>query len=229
MASVRLPSSLRNGVRSSACESILPIYLPVGAMLVDTTATLVDASRPARLAGVDEAKASKASSTPIRPGTGSPSVTVDTTGPAFCERPGLVGGRGVDTGDLRGGGQHGADRHDTGTTDTWHRMATSAGTASVGRVVVTLTLPSWPSSLAGLTVMNAGQSPFRQLASTLQLAWSITVLRPNSVSVECSDRQFDFTPQSPQASQTRSSIITRNAAWARMPRLRSRRFSAAHC
>ena len=38
----------------------------------------------------------------------------------------------------------------------------------------------------------------------------MTVLRPNSVSVECSDRQFDCTPQSPHASQTRSSIMTRN-------------------
>ena len=34
--------------------------------------------------------------------------------------------------------------------------------------------------------------------------WWIRVLRPNSVSTGCTDRQLDFAPQSPQPSQTRS-------------------------
>ena len=59
--------------------------------------------------------------------------------------------------------------------------------------------------------------------------WWIAVLRPNSVSIGCTDRQFDFTPQSPQPSQTRSLITTRMGGSAARPRLRSRRFSAAHC
>src|SRR4029079_19204016 len=90
------------------------------------------------------------------------------------------------------------------------RMATSLGTANAGagRSPPSASLRLDFLALPGFTVMNDGQSPFRQLASTLQLAWSMTVLRPNSVSVECNDRQFDCTPQSPNASHTRSSINT---------------------
>ena len=77
--------------------------------------------------------------------------------------------------------------------------------------------------------MKAGQSPLRQLTSRLQLAWSMVVLRPNSVSIGCRLKQFDFTPQSPQPSHTRSSIISLKPGRGSRPRLRSRRFSAAHC
>ena len=59
------------------------------------------------------------------------------------------------------------------------------------------------------TVTNAGQKPSRQEKSLLQDDWSITRLRPNSVSIGCTETQFEVTPQSPQPSQTRSLIKTR--------------------
>ncbi len=61
----------------------------------------------------------------------------------------------------------------------------------------------------------------------LQVDWSIARLRPNSVSTGSTDRQLDFTPQSPQPSQTRSLMTTRLAGSGNVPRLRRRRFSAA--
>ena len=54
------------------------------------------------------------------------------------------------------------------------------------------------------------------------------VLRPNSVSTGCTERQLLFTPQSPQPSQTASLMTTRVPASGSFPRLRSRRASAAH-
>ena len=63
----------------------------------------------------------------------------------------------------------------------------------------------------GVTITNDGQSPFRQERSWLQEAWWIRVLRPNSVSTGWTDRQVDFSPQSPQPSHTRSLIHTRSA------------------
>ena len=80
----------------------------------------------------------------------------------------------------------------------------------------------------GVTSRNAGQSPCTQEKSRLHEDWSMRVLRPNSVSTGCTDRQFDFAPQSPQPSQTRSLIMTRVAGVGSVPRLRLRRFSAAH-
>ena len=62
----------------------------------------------------------------------------------------------------------------------------------------------------------------------LQDDWWIWVLRPNSVSTGCTLRQFDFTPQSPQPSHTASLMTTRMAGSGSLPRLRRRRFSAAH-
>ena len=59
--------------------------------------------------------------------------------------------------------------------------------------------------------------------------WWMAVLRPNSVSIGCTDRQLDSTPQSPQPSHTRSLITMRSGGSQTRPRLRSRRFSAAHC
>ena len=53
------------------------------------------------------------------------------------------------------------------------------------------------------------------------------VLRPNSVSRGCTDRQFDFTPQSPQPSHTASLMTTRVRRTGSAPRLRNRRDSAA--
>ena len=43
----------------------------------------------------------------------------------------------------------------------------------------------------------------------LQLDWSMVRLRPHSVSSGCTETQFDFTPQSPQPSQTSSLMSTR--------------------
>ena len=43
----------------------------------------------------------------------------------------------------------------------------------------------------------------------LHEVWSMRVLRPNSVSTGCTDRQLLLTPQSPQPSQTASLMTTR--------------------
>ena len=59
------------------------------------------------------------------------------------------------------------------------------------------------------TVTKEGQKPLMQEKSLLQFDWSILRLRPNSVSIGCTATQFDFTPQSPQPSQTRSLMMTR--------------------
>ena len=62
----------------------------------------------------------------------------------------------------------------------------------------------------------------------LQDDWWMRVLRPNSVSTGCTDRQLDFTPQSPQPSQT--ALVDHHARRrvGALPRLRFLRFSAAH-
>ena len=52
------------------------------------------------------------------------------------------------------------------------------------------------------TVTKAGQNPFRQEKSLLQADWSMTRLRPHSVSTGVMATQFDTMPQSPQPSQT---------------------------
>ncbi len=67
-----------------------------------------------------------------------------------------------------------------------------------------------------------------QEKSKLQLVWWMAVLRPYGVSIGWTDRQFEMSPQSPQPSQIRSLITTRNPGGATRPRLRARRFSAAH-
>src|SRR4029077_15618658 len=82
-------------------------------------------------------------------------------------------------------------------------------------------------SRAPCTVTKDGQNPFKQEESLLQLDWSMVRLRPHSVSSGCTETQFDFTPQSPQPSHTRSLITTRFSGSGNVPRLRRRRFSAA--
>ena len=65
----------------------------------------------------------------------------------------------------------------------------------------------------------------------LQEVWSMRVLRPNSVSTGCTDRQLLFTPQSPQPSHTASLMTTRvvrhgqRAALAQPARLGGARWS----
>ena len=61
----------------------------------------------------------------------------------------------------------------------------------------------------------------------LQEDWLMTRLRPNSVSSGSTDRQFDFTLQSPQPSHTISLITARTAGSGNSLRLRRRRFSEA--
>ena len=78
-----------------------------------------------------------------------------------------------------------------------------------------------------VTVANAGQSPRRHDMSKLQLVWWMRVLRPYAVSTGCTDRQLLLSPQSPHPSHTRSLMTTRKPGLATMPRLRSRRSSAA--
>jgi hypothetical protein len=80
---------------------------------------------------------------------------------------------------------------------------------------------------APCTVTKDGQKPFTQEKSLLQFDWSIWRLRPNSVSTGCTATQFDCTEQSPQASQTRSLMMTRLSGSGNSPRLRRRRFSEA--
>src|SRR5690606_5913912 len=77
------------------------------------------------------------------------------------------------------------------------------------------------------TVTKLGQKPSTQLKSLLQADWSISRLRPNSVSFGSTETQNDFTPQSPQPSQTSELMATRLAGSAIFPRLRRRRFSVA--
>src|SRR5690606_41759000 len=77
------------------------------------------------------------------------------------------------------------------------------------------------------TVTKLGQKPLTQEKSLLQLDWSMTRLRPNSVSSGFTETQLETTPQSPQPSQTRSLMKTRFAGSGKVPRLRRRRFSAA--
>ena len=80
---------------------------------------------------------------------------------------------------------------------------------------------------APCTVTNEGQKPLRQEKSLLQLDWSIARLRPNSVSTGTTATQFDWTPQSPQPSQTSSLMTIRRSGSGASPRFRRRRFSAA--
>jgi hypothetical protein len=61
----------------------------------------------------------------------------------------------------------------------------------------------------------------------LQDDWLMARLRPNSVSSGSTDRQLDFTLQSPQPSHTISLITTRLAGSGYSLRLRRRRFSDA--
>jgi len=76
-------------------------------------------------------------------------------------------------------------------------------------------------------VMKLGQNPFTQDRSVLQVDWLIWRLRPSSVSIGSTDKQFDFNEQSPQPSQTSVLISTRVRSGARRPRLDRRRFSVA--
>ena len=78
-----------------------------------------------------------------------------------------------------------------------------------------------------VTVTKLGQKPLTQLKSLLQLDWSISRLRPNSVSSGRIETQLEASPQSPQPSHTAGLMTVRLAGSGILPRLRRRRFSAA--
>ena len=80
---------------------------------------------------------------------------------------------------------------------------------------------------ASTTETKLGQKPRTQLKSLLQPLWSISRLRPNSVSFGSTETQADFTEQSPQPSQTSELMTTRFGGSTISLRLRRRRFSAA--
>src|SRR5581483_1036199 len=101
-------------------------------------------------------------------------------------------------------------------------MAGSFGSGSGARSWSAAT-PTPFFSLAPCTVTNDGQKPLTQEKSLLQLDWSMLRLRPHSVSSGCTETQFDFSPQSPQPSQTRSLMSTRLSGSGKAPRFLRRR------
>jgi len=108
----------------------------------------------------------------------------------------------------------------------WDRSLRNAGLGRLSsRLAASLLRPlrSWPPC----TVTKLGQKPVVQEKSLLQLDWSMSRLRPNSVSFGSTDTQKLFCPQSPQPSQTSELIIVRLGGSTSLPRLRRRRFSVA--
>ena len=110
------------------------------------------------------------------------------------------------------------------------RIGASAGEGGSGRFAsasrssfAAWGLRGWPPC----TLTNDGQKPFTQLKSLLQLDWSISRLRPNSVSFGRIETQLACTEQSPQPSQTASLMKTRRGGSDTSPRLRHRLSSAA--
>src|SRR5690606_28702984 len=66
-------------------------------------------------------------------------------------------------------------------------------------------------TLAPSAVTKLGQKPFRQEQSLLHEDWLMRRLLPIGVSTGSTERQFDFTPQSPQPSHTASLMKTRRS------------------
>src|SRR6185369_5150554 len=81
----------------------------------------------------------------------------------------------------------------------------ASGSAAKASATAEAALPflSLPPSM----VTKLGQKPFTHEKSLLHEDWSIVRLRPNSVSTDATDMQFDCSEQSPQPSQTCSLII----------------------
>ena len=117
--------------------------------------------------------------------------------------------------EMRRHAEHRADGDDAGAADAGDEHA-HASCSSVGDLGLRhrrqsprrdIAVPAF--SRAPCTVTKEGQKPSRQEKSLLQLDCSIVRLRPNSVSSGCTETQFDFTPQSPQPSQTSVLMTTR--------------------
>ena len=151
---------------------------PVGVRVVEAMTTLVAGSSPARLAGVTEVSRSKPSSTSIVPGRVSPSEMVDTTGPAFWLRPVWSTACALMPSILAAAPRSWLTVTTPVPPMPGMRMVTpepgtmSAGAGRGAPPPATAGPPrDAPRPLfAGLTVTNAGQSPFTQLRSRLQLA-----------------------------------------------------------
>jgi hypothetical protein len=114
-------------------------------------------------------------------------------------------------------------------TDGDHAGAAHAGEEDVPRSALKsiLAFGFFLRSGASTTETKLGQKPRTQLKSLLQPLWSISRLRPNSVSFGSTETQADFTEQSPQPSQTSELMTTRFGGSTISLRLRRRRFSAA--
>ena len=244
MPRVSLSRPRRAAPASGACPA--PAGVDVGdhgagrAHVVETTATVRAGSATRRLTGVGageqvgsevEVALPYASSRRARPSGSRRRCRSETTAPPFWARPVWSSAAHVQAVDHRRRGEHWATRHDAGAADAddAHRRTSSALTTRCSARAGAATDSARPCAAAcrAITVRNDGQSPARQEKSMLQEDWSICVLRPNSVSTGCTDRQLDFSPQSPQPSQTRSLMSTRWAGVGALPRLRLRRFSAA--
>jgi hypothetical protein len=102
-----------------------------------------------------------------------------------------------------------------------------AGRAGAGRSGRVRAAGAGLRTLAPSRVTKDGQKPLRQEKSLLQADWSISRFRPSSVSSGRMATQFDWTPQSPQPSQTSGLMKTRVSGSGKAPFLRRRRFSAA--
>ena len=222
------------------------IIVPVGVEATDAMTTVRSRSAPTRCVSLAATSRSKASrqSTPellawFEAGT-SPRLSRRslTTGPAFCDSPVWSRPRTTSPSSI------------AAVPRTWLTVITpvppmpesrtvkaSSGTIGCGAGRPAAASPSMPGIEARaafgcsstLTSANEGQSPSRHVRSKLQLVWWMRVLRPYGVSTGCTERQLLLSPQSPQPSHTRSLMTTRNPGLATNPRLRARRFSAAHC
>ncbi|MNK68905.1 hypothetical protein D3C87_882840 [compost metagenome] len=82
-------------------------------------------------------------------------------------------------------------------------------------------------STAPSAVTKLGQKPSTQEKSLLHDDWLMRRFVPSGVSSGSTDRQLDFTEQSPQPSHTASLMKARRGGSGYSPRLRRRRFSVA--
>ena len=153
------------------------------------------------------------------------------TGPPFCASPVMSTTAAALPSRCAAIASTAADGDDPGAADAGEKDGVGAVERRQGRRIGTahrLPVPARsPCGTAPCTVTKLGQKPLRQEKSLLQADWSMTRLRPNSVSSGWIATQFDWTPQSPQPSQTSSLMSTRWLGAGSVPRFRRRRISAA--
>jgi hypothetical protein len=158
---------------------------------------------------------------------------------ALLGQAGLVEADDVLAFEARGVGQGGHHGHRAGAADAHHVDADADGVVDLVDGLGQLALEAgmrpfffFLRAVAGagfgVMVRKDGQKPFTQEKSLLQDDWWMRVLRPNSVWTGSTLMQLDFSPQSPQPSQTRSLMTVTSTGSSALPRLRARRSSAAH-